>query len=82
MGDLKPGARNIFLGLPRGCRVAILWAILYCLPRPLGGSWMAIGAARIRTSIHMGSPCVQGKELNHYANMLGQNGNHFEVYSQ
>ena len=34
MGDLKPGARNIFPGVPRGYRVPMFWAILDCFPGP------------------------------------------------
>ena len=71
MGDLKPGARNIFPGLPRGCRFAMLWAVLDCFPKPLGRSWMAIAAGWIRTGFHMGSRCVQGEDFKHYMVMPG-----------
>ena len=34
------------------------WAILGCFPRLQAGSWMGIGAGRIRTGTHMRTRCI------------------------
>ena len=51
------------LGLPRGCRVPKLWAILNCFPGPQAGSWKGSGAAGIRTGAHMGSRACKVRTL-------------------
>ena len=47
------------LGIPHGCRIPKLWAILYHFPRPQAGRWMGNGAAGTQTNGHLGSWSVQ-----------------------
>ena len=58
-------------GLPRGCRVPKLWAVLDCFPGPQAGSWKGSGAARIRTGAHMGSRACKARTFNHLRHRAG-----------
>ena len=51
------------LGLPRGCRVPKLWAVLNCFPGPQAGSGKGSGTAGIRTGTHMGSQACKVRNL-------------------
>ena len=60
------------MGLPRGCRVLKLWAVLDCFPGPQAGSWKGSRAAGIRTGAHMGFwGCMLGEDLNHLRHRAG-----------
>ena len=37
--------QELLPGLPHGCRVPRVWAVLHCFPRPQAGSWVGSGAA-------------------------------------
>ena len=54
-------------GLPRGCRVPKLWAVLDCFPRPLAGSWKGSEAA----GAHMGSRACKARTFNHLRHRAG-----------
>ena len=51
------------LGLPCGCRVPKLWAVLCCFPRPQAGSWKGSGASGIRTGAPIGSQTCKARTL-------------------
>ena len=39
-------SQDLLPGLPHGCRVPRLWAVLDCFPRPQAGSWMGSGTIK------------------------------------
>ena len=71
LSQSKARSQELPPGLPRGCRVPRLQAILNCFPKPQAESWMESGAARIRAGAQLGSQHIQDKDFHRWATVLG-----------
>lgn len=61
--DSKTGPKSLFWVSPRECRIARLWRILCCIPRPHGVSWEETRAARKPTGAHTWCQYWQDEEF-------------------